>query len=155
MADIRKSFHEAVLDPEKSEDFHQYLADFTISDPTFKAYQAVSEAMLAQVVWNPFTKLSQVRKYERLMKVAVESDAENIEIRFLSLAIEYNLPRFLGMSKHLVEDRDVIVNNISSIQSMKLDRSFSRYILYFLNETDLCTQDQITQMEESLEYKSD
>lgn len=148
--EIRQVFHQAVLDPKQSEKFHEYLEDVNQSDATIKAYKAVSEAMLAQVMWNPFMKLSQVKKYNSLMQMAVDQDEDNIEIRFLRLAIEFNLPRFLGYSVHLDEDLDAIINNISSVSMIHYDPSFSRYILYFLNETGLCSMEQIELMKASI-----
>lgn len=147
---IRKAFHQAVLDPNQSRSFHEFLQETKPSSSTVKAYKAVSEAMLAREVWNPFTKLSQVMKYNELMEVAVSEDKENIEIRFLRIAIEHNLPRFLGLSKHLAEDRAVIVKNMNVVGSMGLDPSFKHYILYFLNDTGLCTPEEIASMEASL-----
>ncbi|MEP1094351.1 MAG: hypothetical protein ABJG78_04540 [Cyclobacteriaceae bacterium] len=154
---MRKSFHMAVLDPEKSEEFHNFLKNTTLTTPTLKAYKASSEAMFARAVWNPFTKLSQVMKYADLMEMAVEEDVENAEIRFLRFAIEYNLPRFLGMSKHLDEDLEAIIANLTSIPSMNLDASFCRYIIYFLKETNLATKEDIKKMEtafSSYEYSA-
>ena len=150
LPEVRKSFHEAVLDPKKSEAFHDFLKDTPLTSPTLKAYKAASEAMLARVVWNPFSKLSQVMKYSDLMKVAIEEDERNVEIRFLRLAIEYNLPKFLGMSKHMDEDVKTIVSNMTSVPSMNLDASFCRYIVYFLRDAELSTEEEIQEMERVL-----
>ncbi|MEP5614122.1 MAG: hypothetical protein ABJP45_17855 [Cyclobacteriaceae bacterium] len=150
LEEVRKNFHMAVLDPEKSEEFHDFLKNTTLSTPTLKAYKAASEVMFARAVWNPFTKFSQVLKYADLMEKAIEEDAKNAEIRFLRFAIEYNLPRFLGMSKHLDEDLKLIVASRTSIPSMNLDASFSRYIVYFLRGTGLTTEREIAQMEKDL-----
>ncbi len=147
---IRRSFHQAVLDPDNTEAFHSFVDEIKSTNATIKAYQAVSEAMMARVIWNPLSKLSQVRKYNRMMNIAVAEDIENVEIRFLRLAIEYNLPKFLGYSVHLVEDKDLIVSNLSRIDRLKIDSSFGRYILHFLNETGLCDESQIEQMKETL-----
>lgn len=148
--EVRASFHSAVLDPKESKTFYEFVEDLKLSSPTLKAYKAVSEAMLAQVVWNPFTKLSQVLKFDDLIEVAVAEDPDNVEIRFLRLAIEYNLPRFLGKSDHLTEDRDVIVQNISAINTMGIDSSFAHYIIYFLRDTKLCSENEIVEMENGL-----
>ena len=147
---IRKEFHKAVLDPEESDTFYGYLLNVQSADPTIKAYKAVSEAMLAQVLWNPFSKFSQVRKYSRQMEMAVMEDTENLEIRFLRLAIEYNLPRFLGMSSHLYEDRDMILENIIAVDSYNLDPAFCHYILYFMNDTGLCSKTQFETLKKEL-----
>lgn len=151
---VRKAFHQAVLKPEVSRDFHSYMRKSQNLSPTLRAYRAVSEAMLAQVLWNPFSKLSQVKKYQREMETAVKENPGSIEIRFLRLAIEYNLPSFLGMSQHIGEDLDMILKNLSSVSSMNLDPGYSQYIYYFLESTSLCSSDQMLAMKQTLERQA-
>jgi hypothetical protein len=148
--DIRTEFNAVVKNPDDSRNFYDYLKNFDNPPSTVKAYQAVSEALLAQVVWNPFNKLSQVMKYDKQMESVVSEDPDNVEIRFLRLAIEYNLPSFLGMSTHIEEDTQVIIQNISSISSMQLDKSFGRYIFNFLAQAKLCSDEEINLMQQSL-----
>lgn len=149
--DIRSHFHQAVLDPEKSPDFYEFIQKTDLTTATVKAYKAVSEAMMARAFWNPFSKLSQVKKYDLMMSEAVALDSNNIEIRFLRLAIEYNLPRFLGYSVHLEDDTNMIIENLSKINVLQIDSSFGRYILYFLRNTGLCDSSQIELMEAAFE----
>ncbi|MEP0984687.1 hypothetical protein [Ekhidna sp.] len=148
LPEVRSEFHSVVLNPDDSRDFHDYLSDVKTPTTTIRAYQAVSEALLAQVVWNPFNKLSQVIKYDKLMEEIVNEDPDNIEIRFLRLAIEYNLPSFLGMSTHVEEDTQMIIQNMSSIGEMQIEKSYSSYIFHFLSETNLISQDEISMMQQ-------
>jgi len=151
---IRKAFHRAVIDENESEYFHEMFADVEETSPTIAAYEAVSEALLARVHWNPFSKLAQVSRYQKAIAEAVESAPDNVEIRFLRLAIEYNLPPFLGMSDHVQEDLQAILDNMSSVSSLNVDPAYGRYIFYFIESTDLCSSDQIMAMRESLEQSS-
>lgn len=130
--------------------FHDYMQKFESPTPALTAYQAVSEAMLARVLWNPFSKLTQVKKYQEIMAQAVADEPRDIEIRFLRLAIEYNIPAFLGMSEHVEEDVDMILNNLSAASALGLDPSYGQYIFYFLEQTNLCSEDQILTMKNSL-----
>lgn len=148
---VRKEFHEAVLDPKEIRPFHEFIINIENPSATILAYQAVSEALLAKVAWNPFTKLSQVMKYDKLMEKAVMNDPQNIEIRFLRLAIEYSLPAFLGMNDHLDEDITMIKQNLQSITQIRIDSTYGRYILYFLESTDLCTSDELLVMKKTLD----
>lgn len=151
LAEVRTAFHMAVLEPKQSAAFHAYVKDLEDPTPIMEAYQAVSEAMLAQVLWNPFSKLSQVIRYDRKMEEVVKADPDNIEIRFLRLAIEYNLPAILGMSTHIDEDVEMIEGNLSSIASMQLDPKFGSYIVWFLRETMLCNEEALTAMEREIQ----
>jgi len=151
--DVRREFHKAVLNPEDSKAFHRYMKDIEESGSTIQAYAAVSEAMLAQVIWNPFSKLSQVMKYDKQMNRIIEHDPDNIEARFLRLAIEYNLPTFLGMNKHIMDDIEVIKSGIK-VSELDVDSYYKRYIFYFLQQTNLCSNEDLAMMEDSFNFKS-
>ncbi|WP_424962281.1 hypothetical protein [Ekhidna sp.] len=151
LSEIRSEFHLVVLNPDDSRNFHDFVSEIENPSPTVQAYQAVSEALLAQVVWNPFNKLKQVIKYNDQMKEVIEMDSHNVEIRFLRLAIEYNLPSFLGMSIHMEEDVRKIVSNLSNISRMQVSPHFGKYIFGFLEQTDLCSPSQLAQMKRSFD----
>ncbi len=150
LLEVRKNFHDAVMEPKRTKEFHRYLKESELTSATINAYRAASEAMMARVVWNPISKLAQVIKYAEMMENAVMSDKDNIEIRFLRLSIEYNIPKFLGMSKNLEQDTDMIVKNLSDVQNMDLDPSYGRYILSFLETTKLCTDQEMLTMKQGL-----
>jgi len=151
--EVRQEFHKAVLDPQQSKGFHSYMKNVEKRDPTLQGYEAVSEAMLAQVLWNPFSKLSQVIKYGKQMDAIIDQNPDNIEVRFLRLAIEYNLPPFLGMSAHIEEDIETIKAGIK-VSKLDVDSFYKRYIFYFLKQTNLCSTEELVMMEESFDLKS-
>ena len=150
LKEVRSEFHQVVMNPDNSKSFHTFMKGVEPTSTTVKAYQAVSEAVLAQVLWNPFSKLSQVLKYDKQIEMLIKEDPENIEIRFLRLAIEFHLPSFLGMSTHIEEDSQIIVQNMSSITELEIEKSYGEYIFYFLMETELVTQEEIDLMEQTL-----
>lgn len=155
LEEVRIAFHQAVLNPEKSSDFYALMHHVESNESTMLAYQAVSEALLAQEYWSPFKKLTQIRKYNDQIQDVVANDPDNIEIRFLRLAIEYNLPAIIGMSVHMKEDMERIIQNLPAIADMGVDTQFAHFILYFLNETGLCTSHQLAEMRASFGQSSD
>jgi len=146
---VRKAFHKAVVDEAESKSFHSLFSTIKSSSATIDAYQATSEAMLARVLWNPFSKLEQVKKYDSQIEKAVGEAPNDLEIRFLRMSIEYNLPSFLGMKEHIEEDLEVILNNLASVSSLKVDPDYGRFIFYFIESTGLCTPEQIKDMKMS------
>jgi len=138
---VRKSFHEAVLDAQRINDF-KILSD-TLSDqiPVFQAYKAVSHALTAQISWNPLEKLTHILKFQNLINQAVSTDPTNLEIRFLRFSVEYYVPSWLSLEKHLMEDKDYFILNAERISALNFDPFFTRYILYFLQETGLCSEE--------------
>jgi hypothetical protein len=118
------------------------------NDPVLLAYQASSEALMAQEEWNPILKLKRLGNFNDKITKAVSLSPDNPEIRFLRLAIEYHIPNFLKSSNHLQEDIDKIFNNMELIRKLNFERDFSRYILYFLKDARLCSSEQLTKLEE-------
>lgn len=147
---IRSEFHKAALDPKRVESFHHYMSEFDDREPVLKAYKAASEALIAQVTWNPMEKYQQVKRFEALINDAVKNAPDNLEIRFLRFSVEYSIPRFLGVSNNLEEDKNVIISNLEHIEHLELDPYFTRFILYFLKETKLCDNEYLAKVESKL-----
>lgn len=150
LEEIRKRFHQAVLSTDSIENYHKFIKKAEDTSPAVMAYRAAGEAMMAQTLWNPLAKLSQVHRYEKMILQAVEKDMDNLEIRFLRFAIEFYLPRILMMSNHLEEDRDFIIANLWRCKAMNIDPEFERYITYFMNETGMLLPEQITVIKQLL-----
>ena len=148
--EVRKQFHQAVLNPEKITPFYQYITNIQDTLPTVIAYQAAAEAMLAQTLWNPLAKFSQVSRFDKLIEKAINKDTSNLEIHFLRFAIQFHLPRILMMSKHLEEDRDFIIENLWMCEQLNIDPDFERYITYFMNETGMLLPDQVQKIKATL-----
>lgn len=80
-------------------------------DAILWAYKGASEALYAKNSYNPLYKWHYVAEADKSFAKATILDKENIEIRFLRFSIEYNLPRLLGYSTHLEQDKNVILKN--------------------------------------------
>ena len=89
---LRKSFHQSVLDESKIKEFYNLVNAIAYPSDLEKAYQAAGNAMMAKVTSNPYSKVVYVKKYMRLMDEAITGDGENVEIRFLRIAIDKNVP---------------------------------------------------------------
>lgn len=66
---------------------------------------------------NPFTKLSTFNEGRALLDSAIALDPESVELRFLRLSIQVNVPKILGYGGQIVEDRAFIDRNLASVKS--------------------------------------
>jgi uncharacterized protein YfkK (UPF0435 family) len=76
--------------------------------------------------------------FEKKISKAVNAMPNNIEIRFLRYSIQSNTPAFLGYSKNLKEDRNVMVSalvNRSLVNSNK--KLFSEIYQFLVDENSL------------------
>jgi len=147
---LRKAFHEAVLDSSKVESYHMMVKKIKNPSPVELAYQGASEALMAGVTWNPVKKYLRIKNFDNNLKDAIELDPYNIDIRFLRMAIQWHIPRVLGFSKNIEEDKDVILQEVSKLDRFIIDKGFFRYIIYLLKDSNICTPDQIHLIEQKL-----
>jgi hypothetical protein len=84
------------------------------------AYKAAAEAIRARDA-SMFNKLTYVQNANKLFDQAVKLNADNPEIRFLRLSVESNLPAFLGLSQHVEDDRQFLVQTLLQHPKSGLD----------------------------------
>ena len=141
--ELRSEFHASVLDESKIPQFYATISE--VSEPTALeiAYLGAAEAMMAKVKWSPLDKLKHLKLFESYLAQAIKEDMDNLEIRFLRFSIQYHIPKWLGFSGNMGEDKQKMVQGIASLSHMDVDRKFIRYIMYFLTETGSCTPEEL------------
>ena len=130
-ATLRRHYEAAAADKTAGEKFYQLLADYNANDALVLAYKAAAEAIRARDA-SMFNKLTYVQQAARTFEQAVALDGNNPEIRFLRFSVESNLPAFLGLSKHLDEDRALLLRSSLSHPESGLDAEAFRTVRDFL-----------------------
>ena len=105
---LRRHYQKSATDKAAGEAFYNLLADYAGTDALVLGYKGASLAIRARDA-SMFSKLTYVQDAAKAFDQAVGLDAKNPEIRFLRFSIESNLPPFLGMSKHLDEDKALLL----------------------------------------------
>ena len=108
-ATLRRHYERAATDKPAGEEFYNLLRDYAGQEALVLGYKAASEAIKARDV-SMLNKLTYVQQAARTFDQAVGLDPRNAEIRFLRFSIESNLPAFLGLSKHVDEDKAFLLN---------------------------------------------
>jgi hypothetical protein len=111
LSNLRRQYREAAANKEAGEKFYQHMAAYRDQDAVVLAYKAAAEAIRARDA-SMFNKLTYVQNATKQFDQAVKLDSDNAEIRFLRLSVESNLPSFLGLSQHVDEDRQFLVNTL-------------------------------------------
>jgi hypothetical protein len=111
VSNLRRQYQQAAASKEAGEKFHKLMAAYDQQDAVVLAYKAAAEAIRARDA-SMFNKLTYVQNASKLFDQAVKLDTDNAEIRFLRLSVESNLPAFLGLSPHVEEDRQFLVQTL-------------------------------------------
>src|SRR5581483_7165199 len=73
--------------------------------PLHFGYKGGATMMMAQYVANPFAKLSYFKKGRRMLEEAIANSKNDIELRFLRLAVQTRSPSFLGYKSNIESDK--------------------------------------------------
>lgn len=125
-----------------------------VEEPSAKilAYRGALEAIMTKTTWNFFKKLDYLKKSEKSFAEAVKKDPESVEVRFMRMAVQYEIPSYLGFSNDIPKDRDFIVANIHRFDPQGLDDFTLNRIIAFMKKCNRFTESQIARFENILAY---
>ena len=132
-ATLRRHYELAAADKAAGEKFYKLLADYKDRDALVLGYKAAAEAIRARDA-SMFNKLTYVQDAAKTFEQAVGLDPQNPEIRFLRFSVESNLPAFLGLSKHVDQDKEMLLSAAFSHPGSGLDSEAFRTVRNFLVE---------------------
>ncbi len=138
---LRRHYERAAADKEAGEKFYQLLADYREKNALVLGYKAAAEAIRARDA-SMFNKLAYVQDAARTFEQAVGLAPHNPEIRFLRFSVESNLPAFLGLSKHVDEDKEMLLQAALAHPGSGLDADAFRTVRSFLVERGHVSEEQ-------------
>lgn len=130
-AALRRHYEQAAANKEAGEKFYNLLHDYKANDAVVLGYKAASEAIKARDA-SMLNKLTYVQQAAQTFEQAVSLDPSNAEIRFLRFSVESNLPAFLGLSKHVDEDKAFLLAAALQHPRSGLDEESFRTVRGFL-----------------------
>ena len=131
----------------------QVLTDIKASNltgPLAKAYEGATEALVAKYSWYPWDKISHLKEGVKAIENAVLADENNIEIRFLRFYVENSIPSYLGYSKNIDSDKEVIMSNIANLNSLALAKEIAQFISGYMRNSGKCTEQEVILIDELL-----
>jgi hypothetical protein len=131
MVVIRNLFYNATISADSADVLAKKLQTITAdSKAELIGYKAMSKLMICYHSYNPYTKYKNFICGKELLEQAIKKDPDNIELRFLRLTVQLNVPPFLSYSNNIMEDKTMIFNGVKNIKDKDL---FSRIYRYTLN----------------------
>ena len=139
---VRISFTKAVESEEITNSLLNQLEKVKNNNPLLLAYYGATQSLVAKHAWNPYTKMDYLAKSQATLQKAITLKPQDAEMRFLRFSIQYYVPRFLGYSKNLDEDKSVILKNID-----RCPDDVRGVISRFLIDSGMCTPLEKKQLE--------
>lgn len=138
-AGIRQQLTQALNSSKLTDSLYTKLSNERNPSPVTIGYTGALEALKARYAWDPYSKLKYLSRSEKTFAKAVTAEPHNIEIRFMRFSVEHNVPGFLGYNKHLLADREEIIELIKQGHYDPNDKTFIITVIKFLLTSKRCT----------------
>jgi hypothetical protein len=136
---IRNEFNMAINDEQKANQLFQQLSKLNpVAGSIEYAYLGATEALLAKHTFNPFSKLNYVNKATEKLNKAIAINGNNIEMRYMRFSVESGMPSYLGYSKHVSEDRKIIIEGLSAIKAGNENAAMYKYFAESILNSSFC-----------------
>lgn len=132
IATVRKEYKEAIQSQSKEKivALFKKLEKITKKDDkVLVAYKGAVSALIAKKQKDNNKRKTIFKEGISLLEYAVKSKPESIEIRFIRLAIQQNIPKFLKYNKEKEEDKAFVLDKVKTMKSSHLKQYISDYIL--------------------------
>ncbi|MEL6251899.1 MAG: hypothetical protein AAFR87_07805 [Bacteroidota bacterium] len=147
---VRQLYKEATADLEELEDLWENVKDYQKDAGVLFAYKAAAKALQAKDSWIPHKKWSYIKEAMAMFREAIETEPENIEMRFLRFTVQHNTPEFLDLSEELEEDIECIRAQIHRFAEFKLQDAHISFMLEFLEESKRISEEVLEQIKTRL-----
>jgi hypothetical protein len=147
---LREEYYRCVDDAARTDALHERLVSMRSEKAVVIGFIGALEALKAKHAWNPYRKMEYLARASTTLEKAIMADPGNIEIRFLRYTVEYFVPAFLGYSKHLKEDKSVIIQQITQRRFSQKDMLLIENIVKFLEEHKECSASELVLMRNAL-----
>ena len=98
------------------------------SDALLLGYQGIAKTLLGKHAFNPVNKVSYFNKGKKVLEEALAIAPDNVELRYLRLTLQENVPSFLGYSDRIKEDRAFIRAKLPGLADPQLKKMITDYL---------------------------
>src|SRR6476620_9046053 len=112
MKELRETLRVASDSKENSTKLFEKIGNYSGEDAVLISYKAAAHAIKAKYATNPLKKLKFIKASARIFEEAVQRNDKDLEIRFVRYAVETKTPAKIKLSKHVEEDKNILLQAI-------------------------------------------
>ncbi len=146
--EIRKGMLLAIKSPKATDSLYKNLDAINKKTPLVLGYFGALQALKAKDSWNPYKKVKLLVASHKTMEQAVNASPNDMEIRFLRFSIEFYLPGFLSLSKDMVSDKNMIIQQLKQKHYGLADKDYLKNIIKFMVDSKQCTAQEVAFLHE-------
>jgi 15-cis-phytoene synthase len=142
-SDIRKAYIDCDLSKEQAENFLDLVQESDTSTTTNQAYLAAAKMVKAKFGMNPINKMLLFIEGRNELEKLIEKEPNNIELRYIRLAVQKIAPKFLSYRDNINEDRVLL---LSHLKEQNQHGDFESNVLRFLKRENLINTKELEQI---------
>lgn len=146
--EIRKAMLRAIKSPKVADSLYLILQTINKKPPLVLGYVGALQALKAKDSWNPYKKVKMLASSHKTMEQAVNASPNDMEIRFLRFSIQFYLPGFLGLSKDMANDKNMLIQQLKQKHYGSADKDYIKNIIKFMLDSKQCTAQENTFLRE-------
>ncbi|WP_262149636.1 hypothetical protein [Chryseobacterium foetidum] len=131
---LRNAYSKANASNEGAKNFIELADKNSSSDALVKGYKAAAEILEAKVTTEKNKRKSFVKSGATQLESVIKSNPNNVELRLIRMSVQENIPKIVGYSKNLKEDKAFIITNYS-----KQNAALKTYIKKFSMQSKTMT----------------
>ncbi|UOE37963.1 hypothetical protein [Chryseobacterium oryzae] len=131
---LRNSYSKANLSNEGAKNFIAVADKTTSSDPVISGYRAAAQILEAKVTTEKNKRKTFVKSGASALESLIKNNESNTELRVIRMSVQENIPKIVGYSKNVKEDKIFILNNYS-----KQNAGLKTYIRKFAMQSKTMT----------------
>jgi hypothetical protein len=146
--EVRELLTDSGENKEKSTKLYDKIGNYSGDNAVLIAYKAAAYALKAKYATNPFKKLKFIKTSSKFFDEAVQRDDKNLEIRFVRFAVETKTPAKVNLSKHVEEDKNILIQAIRDYPKSGIEPDLARKARDFLKQYCKCSEEEVKTMDE-------
>ena len=99
------------------------------NSPIAAGYRGALTIVLAKHTDNVFKKWNYFQQGKILLEESVRRSPNNVELRFLRLSIQYNIPAILAYRSEIADDKKYIISHLSEISDPNLKSIIVNFLI--------------------------
>lgn len=108
---LRNAYSKANSSNEGAKNFIEVANNKSSSDPIIIGYKAAAEILEAKVTTEKNKRKSFVKSGATSLESVIKANPSNVELRLIRMSVQENIPKIVGYSKNLKEDKAYILSN--------------------------------------------
>lgn len=129
-----KEYRALLQTGEKSEKSAKTLIEKSTSayknskEPVYLGFLAVGKFFMAKHAFNPLKKMSYFNEGKELMESSLKAEPDNLEVRLMRLITQESVPKILGYSQNISEDRTYLTRSYKNTKDEDLKIYIKDYL---------------------------